>query len=74
MLRPSGIEHAHIALSFEMPGWKDPDSFPFLVIQTLLGAWDQLSAGGVHSSSPMVAEIAAHGLCKSVMPFNTQYT
>lgn len=70
----SGIEHAHIALSFEMPGWKDPDSFPFMVIQTMMGAWDQLSAGGAHSLSPMVATVASNDLAKSIMPFNTQYT
>lgn len=65
---------AHVALSFPIAGWNDPDNFPLLVIQSLLGNWNASNTGGVHSSSFMMSRIAKQDLAKSVTTFNTQYS
>jgi len=65
---------AHVALSFPIGGWKDPDNFPLLLIQSMLGSWNKASTGGVHSSSTMIARIAQQELADSVSCFNTQYS
>jgi len=65
---------AHVALSFPIAGWTDPDNFPLLVIQSMLGSWNKANTGGVHSSSDMISRIAQQGLADSVSCFNTQYS
>jgi len=66
---------AHVALGFPTGGWKDPDNFPLMVIQQLLGSWDKgTSGGGVHNSSKMIANIATDDLAHSVSTFNTLYS
>lgn len=65
---------AHVALAFPTGGWTDPDNFPLLIIQSMLGSWDRSSTGGVHSSSKMIREIAGKGIAHSVNSFNTQYS
>lgn len=66
---------AHVALSFPIAGWNDPDNFPLLVIQSLLGGhWNKANYGGVHSSSFMLSRIAQQNLAQSVNTFNTQYS
>jgi len=59
-------DHAHIAFAFPTAGWTDPDNFPLMVIQSMLGCWDKNSSGGIHSSSSMVSEIAKGELATSV--------
>jgi processing peptidase subunit beta len=73
-VRFDDMPQAHIALAFPTGGWSDPDTFPLLLIQTLLGSWDKASSGGSHSSSPLVSEVAAQGAAHSITAFNTQYS
>jgi len=73
-VRDDSIEGAHVALAFEVAGWDDPDNFPLMLIQTMLGAWDKASSGGSHSSSPLVATLAKDKLAESMVPFNTLYS
>jgi len=65
---------AHIAYAFPTAGWTDPDNFPLLLIQTLLGFWDKRFTGGAHSSSWLVSEVAKKELAHSMSAFNTQYS
>jgi processing peptidase subunit beta len=73
-VRDDSEENAHIALGFEVAGWNDADNFPLMLLQTMIGAWDKGSSGGAHSSSPLVAKLAASKTVQSIMPFNTQYS
>jgi len=73
-VRYDDMPQAHIALSFAVGGWEDPDNFPLLVIQSMLGSWNGGSTGGVHSSSDLISSIAKEDLATSVSPFNTHYS
>jgi len=75
-LRYDSMPLAHITLAFPTCGWTDPDNFPLMLIQTMLGAWDKenTSVYGPHSSSRMIAQIAEEDVADSVMTFNTQYS
>jgi len=73
-VRDDRREYCHVAYAFPTSGWADPDNFPLLVIQTLLGGWDKGSAGGIHSSSDMISAIVEDDLAVSVNTFNTQYS
>jgi len=75
-LRFDDMEHAHVALGFPTAGWTDPDAYPLMLIQTMLGQWDKESTAGngVHSSSPLIASVAEHGVATSLSTFNTQYS
>jgi len=64
---------AHIAYAFPTAGWQDPDNFPLLVIQHMLGSWDKGSYTNV-SNTKMTKAIAEDGLAHSVFAFNTQYS
>jgi len=73
-VRMDSMPQAHVALGFPTAGWTDPDNFPLLVIQTMLGNWDSKTYGGKYSSSGMIADIAGGELAHSVSTFNTQYS
>jgi len=64
---------AHIAYAFPTAGWTDPDNFPLLVIQHLLGSWDKGSYSNI-CNTRMTKEIAEDELAHSVSAFNTQYS
>jgi processing peptidase subunit beta len=66
---------AHITYAFPTCGWSDPDNYPLMVMQSMLGAWDGQSSfgSGAHNSSKMISHIANNDLAQSVAAFNTQY-
>jgi len=72
--RIDSMEDAHIALGFPVAGWNDPDTYPLMMIQCMLGNWDAKLQGGQYSLSRMVSTIAGESLAKSVQVFNTQYS
>jgi len=74
LIRFDSMDTAHIALAFPTAGHCDPDAFPLMIIQTLMGSWDKNTTGGAHSSSKMIADIAEHKLASSITTFNTQYS
>lgn len=65
---------AYIAYGFPTAGWKDPDNFALMLIQTMLGSWEKSVHGGVHASSPLVSTVAQYELAHSISGFNTQYS
>jgi len=75
-IRYDDMEHAHVAFGFPTAGWTDPDAYPLMLIQTMLGGWekDGTSGNGIHSSSPLIAQVAEKDLATSIMTFNTQYS
>jgi len=73
-VRFDSMPAAHVALGFPIAGWNDPDNFPLLVIQAMLGNWDAKSFGGQYHSSRMISEVAQLDLAHSLQTFNTQYS
>jgi len=65
---------AHVAYAFPTAGWTDPDTYPLLVIASLLGNFERNSTGSAHSSSELIANIAKNDLAHSLSTFNTQYS
>jgi processing peptidase subunit beta len=74
LIRYDDMPQAYIAYGFPTAGWKDPDNFSLMLIQTMLGSWEKSVHGGVHSSSPLVASVAQYELASSISAFNTQYS
>lgn len=73
-VRYDDMPQAHVALAFPVGGWKDPDNFPLLVIQSMLGNWNGGSPGGAFSSSELVSTVSSEALATSIAPFNTHYS
>jgi processing peptidase subunit beta len=73
-IRYDSMPMAHIAYAFPTAGWTDPDTYPLLVIASLLGNFDRNVNGGRHSSSELIANIATEDLAHSLSTFNTQYS
>lgn len=65
---------AHVTYAFQTAGWNDPDVFPLLIMQTILGSWDISLTGGQFSSSRLVSQVASEKLAHSISAFNTQYS
>jgi processing peptidase subunit beta len=74
LIRYDDMPHAYVALGYPTAGWNDPDHTALLLIQTMLGSWEKSLHGGIHSSSPLVANVAQYELAHSICAFNTQYS
>jgi processing peptidase subunit beta len=72
--RDDSMDLAHIAYAFPTAGWNDPDNFPLIVMQSLLGNWDGKQPGAQYHNSRMIHAILAEGSATSVTTFNTQYS
>lgn len=64
----------HAALAWEGSSWNDGDSVSLMVLQSLLGSWDEKIYGGKNVGSKMCARVADHGGCKSISTFQTMYS
>jgi len=73
-IRYDDMDAAHIAYAFPTNGVNDPDSFPLMLIQTMLGSWDSSNTSGEFSSSPLVSAVAKEKSASSIMTFNTSYS
>lgn len=72
--RQDEAEMVNMAIAFETCGWKDADTFPLLVMHSLLGSWDKADLHGQHSNSRLVATVSAYRYAEKIMPFNTIYS
>jgi processing peptidase subunit beta len=72
-IRDDEMPEAHVTVAFESVGWSNPDFFTFMVLQSILGAWDKSLGGGKNLSSRMCEQIATHDLADSITTFNTCY-
>jgi len=71
--KPGAPEEARVAVAWQGASWSDPDFFPLMVIQSLLGDWDYQSSGAQHYASRVAQSFANSSLAKSVQTFNTCY-
>lgn len=67
------VEEAHLAVAFEGCSWTDPDAFPLMVAQAMLGTWDRLSGAGAKVPSPLAAALASSELVHSMTTLNISY-
>jgi processing peptidase subunit beta len=72
-VRFDSMKEAHVALAFQGASWTSEYSFPLMVIQTMLGAWNMASAGGRNVASKLAQDMYNRELAHSYMAFNTCY-
>ncbi|KAJ3074795.1 55 kDa erythrocyte membrane protein [Podochytrium sp. JEL0797] len=65
---------AHIALAVEGVSWTNPDYWPLLVAQSVVGSWDRALGAAPHLSNKLVKNLAKYDLANSFMSFNTSYS
>ncbi len=53
--KPGAPEEARVAVAWQGASWSDPDFFPLMVIQSLLGDWDYQSSGGIAFPLPSLS-------------------
>ncbi|KAI9351128.1 Metalloenzyme, LuxS/M16 peptidase-like protein [Zopfochytrium polystomum] len=65
---------AHLILAVEGVSYTNPDYWPLLVAQSLIGSWDQSLGASKHLSSKLAQVIAKNHLANSFSAFNTTYS
>ena len=55
------MDLCHVAFAVEGGGWTDPDAFPIMIMQTLLGSWDRISGAGTNNASFLSQVVAESG-------------
>lgn len=50
-MRDDDMPLAQFAVAFNGASWTDPDSVALMVIQAMLGSWNQSAGGGKHMGS-----------------------
>ncbi|KAI9350636.1 Metalloenzyme, LuxS/M16 peptidase-like protein [Obelidium mucronatum] len=65
---------AHIAFAVEGVSWTNPDYWPLLVAQSVIGSWDRALGAAPHLSNKLVSNISKYNLANSFMSFNTSYS
>lgn len=63
----------HLAIALKGAAWADSNSFPLMVLQSLLGSWNRSIGVGNCSGSELARRVSADNLAESVMSFNTNY-
>eukprot|EP01018_Ginkgo_biloba_P021773 Gb_21500 [translate_table: standard] len=64
---------AQFAVAFRGASWTDPDSVALMVMQTLLGSWNNNVGAGTHMGSELVRKVGTDDLAETIMAFNTNY-
>mmetsp|Transcript_8890 Transcript_8890/g.16347 ORF Transcript_8890/g.16347 Transcript_8890/m.16347 type:complete len:463 (-) Transcript_8890:270-1658(-) len=73
-MRYDDMPDAHIAYALPIGGWADPDSFPFMVMQNMIGTWEEGMPGGKFARNPLIAKCAEQRMAKKISAFCTQYS
>jgi processing peptidase subunit beta len=71
--RDDDMGTCHFAVAVKGASWNDPDAVTLMVMQAMLGAWDENSSAGVNVATPLGQRLSANKLCHSYMAFNTNY-
>lgn len=71
--RNDDMPKCHLAIAVEGVSWSHPDAITLMVMQAMLGAWDENSTAGVNVATQLGQRIAANSLADSYMAFNTNY-
>jgi len=72
--RVDDMPAAHIAYALPIGGWTDADTFPFMVMQAMIGNWEESIPGGQYSRSPLLSKSADLRMAKKISGFCTQYS
>jgi len=70
--RNDEMEQIHLAVAIEGCGWTNPDYFPLMVANTMIGNWNKGMGGGKNIPSPYARRMNGKG-CLSFQSFNTCY-
>lgn len=73
-IRDDTMSTANIAIAVEGVGWKSPDYFPMLVLQSIFGNWDRSLGASPLLSSRLSYIISSNSLANSFMSFSTSYS
>jgi mitochondrial-processing peptidase subunit beta len=73
-IRDDTMPAAHIALAVEGAGWRSPDYFPMLVMQSIFGNWDRSLGSSALLSSRLSHIVSSNNLANSYMSFSTSYS
>jgi processing peptidase subunit beta len=73
-IRDDTMSTANIAIAVEGVGWRSPDYFPMLVMQSIMGNWDRSLGAAPLLSSRLSHLISSHSLANSFMSFSTSYS
>lgn len=73
-IRYDDMPLAHIAYALPIGGWTDPDTFPFLVMQSMIGNWDESLPGGEFARNSVIAKCADERMATKLQGFVTQYS
>jgi len=65
---------ANIAIAVEGVGWRSPDYFPMLVLQSIFGNWDRSLGSSPLLSSRLSYLVSKENLANSFMSFSTSYS
>ncbi|KAF2668158.1 mitochondrial processing peptidase beta subunit mitochondrial precursor [Microthyrium microscopicum] len=73
-MRDDTMPTAHIAIAVEGVGWNDPDYFPALVTQAIVGNWDRAMGHSPYLGSKLSTFVHKNNLANSFMSFSTSYS
>jgi len=73
-IRDDTMSTANIAIAVEGVGWRSPDYFPMLVLQSIFGNWDRSLGSSPLLSSRLSHVISSNNLANSYMSFSTSYS
>ncbi|KAI9025530.1 Metalloenzyme, LuxS/M16 peptidase-like protein [Hyaloraphidium curvatum] len=65
---------AHVAMAVEGVSHTNPDFWPLLVLQSIVGTWDRSLGAAGNVSSKLAQNLANGNLANSFMSFNTSYS
>ncbi|KZO96924.1 hypothetical protein CALVIDRAFT_527207 [Calocera viscosa TUFC12733] len=73
-VRDDTLPTCNIAIAVEGVGWRSPDYFPMLVMQSIFGNWDRSLGASPLLSSKLSHIVAENNLANSFMSFSTSYS
>ncbi|WVQ79722.1 mitochondrial-processing peptidase subunit beta [Cryptococcus sp. DSM 104549] len=73
-IRDDTMSTVNFAIAVEGVGWKSPDYWPMLVMQSIFGNWDRSLGASSLLSSRLSHIISSNNLANSYMSFSTSYS
>jgi processing peptidase subunit beta len=73
-IRDDTMPTLNVAIAVEGCGWKSPDYWPMLVMQSIMGNWDRSLGASPLLSSKLSHVISSNNLANSFMSFSTSYS
>jgi processing peptidase subunit beta len=73
-VRDDTMNTCNFAIAVEGVGWRSPDYWPMLVMQSIFGNWDRSLGASSLLSSKLSHVISTNALANSYMSFSTSYS